>query len=623
MARKTLRRSQAISPFGVGALVDFPGQTVMAAGLDVWPDAPECAIWDDRLARRLGVEFFRAPPPPPQQGQQGAYLPFVRFPLWHFCPRCRSMQKTFWNEVSAPRCASELAPRFKGKPCAAIPEKRRWRMVPVRFLVVCGQGHVDDFPWEQWAHSRAGEPLASAKVCANPQLRLNYTGKAGLMGLLVTCDACDAKSRSLMGSAGPDSLDGFPCSGNRPWLGPHGREACAYPHPPRMLQRGATNLHFAKIASSLLIPPFSDPIRKIVDDPLNWSFLASGVAEGGAPDAIRLQHFAQIRRVDFERLKEVVSAKLAGIGVGDPTQSEEEYRYSEYRALLESTGDVAQEFVTVRPQMDGYGESVRRSIDRIVLVEKLAETRVLTGFSRIHPPPYREFDREDQAQLSLQPTRWLPGVRVFGEGIFFTLSEDAVRAWLRGPANRRYGEIVANLRVIYEKLGRTPRAVPPRFFLLHTLAHILIRRLSYECGYGSSSLRERIYCSEEEQRRMSGVLIYTAAGDSEGTMGGLVQLGKPGRFEDLLVAALEDTLWCSSDPLCIESHGQGIDSLNRAACHACALLPETACEEGNRLLDRVALIGTLGHPEEGFFGDIAREILDGSRADESGEAITP
>ena len=91
MARKTLRRSQAVAPFGVGAIVDFPRQSLMAAGLDVWPDKPECPIQDDRLARRLSVRYFRAPPPGRRRDQAGAELPFVRFPLWHFCPRCRSL----------------------------------------------------------------------------------------------------------------------------------------------------------------------------------------------------------------------------------------------------------------------------------------------------------------------------------------------------------------------------------------------------------------------------------------------------------------------------------------------------------------------------------------------------
>ena len=261
--------------------------------------------------------------------------------------------------------------------------------------------------------------------------------------------------------------------------------------------------------------------------------------------------------------------------------------------------------------MKAYEEVIRMYFNQIVLVKKLAETRVLTGFSRINPPPYREYDQKDQSQLSLQPKPWLPGVRIYGEGIFFTLNKSKIGAWLEAIDARRYEDIFVNHRRIYNKLGRKPREIPSKFFLLHTLAHILIRRLSYECGYGSSSLRERIYCWEGDGREMNGVLIYTAAGDSEGTMGGLVEQGKPGRFERLLQSALEDAIWCSTDPLCIESHGQGIDSLNRAACHACALLPETSCEEGNRFLDRVAVIGRPDNPTLGFFGETVKQILFG------------
>lgn len=613
MARKTIRRSQAVAPFGIGALVDFPSQSLMSAGQDVWPDQPECQIQDARLARRLGVNYFRAPPPPPQEGQIGAYLPFVRFPLWHFCPRCRTMKKANWNDNSPPRCDSPIKPLRTGAPaCSTLAEKKRWRMVPLRFVVACENGHIDDFPWIQWAHSRPGESLADAKVCSGPLLRFNYTGKAGLMGLLVKCEGCGTKARSLMGSAGPDSLKGLPCSGNRPWLGPHGKEACSLPNPPRMLQRGATNLHFPKIASSILIPPFSDPIRKMVDDAHNWSVLTSGVEEGGAPDEMRLRIFAEMKKLDFGHLKEVVTQKLTGAGLENDIQSEEQYRLSEYNALLEAPGDTEQEFITVKPDRGDYEEDTRRYIDQIVLVEKLAETRALTGFSRINPPPYREFDRDDQSQLSLQQQPWLPGVRVYGEGIFFTLNKSEITNWLTDAVSRRYDEIFNNHRRIYEKLGRQPREIPSKLFLLHTLAHILIRRLSYECGYGSSSLRERIYCWEGDAREMNGILIYTAAGDSEGTMGGLVEQGKPGRFELLLQAAVEDAMWCSSDPLCIESHGQGIDSLNRAACHACTLLPETSCEEGNRFLDRAALVGTPNSPSMGFFHGLVANILSGT-----------
>ena len=153
-----------------------------------------------------------------------------------------------------------------------------------------------------------------------------------------------------------------------------------------------------------------------------------------------------------------------------------------------------------------------------------------------------------------------------------------------------------------KKKGREDRNITPQFILIHTFAHLIINQFSYECGYGSSSLRERIYCNLDfPKEKMNGVLIYTASGDSEGSMGGLVRQGQPGNLETIVNNAIENARWCSSDPICIDSIGQGPNSCNLAACHNCALLPETCCEESNMLLDRAMLIGTLNDPELGYF----------------------
>ena len=141
--------------------------------------------------------------------------------------------------------------------------------------------------------------------------------------------------------------------------------------------------------------------------------------------------------------------------------------------------------------------------------------------------------------------------------------------------------------------------------LIHTFAHLIINQLSFECGYGSSSIRERLYCEiGENNYNMAGVLIYTASGDAEGSLGGLVRQGEKGRIDDTIISALKNALWCTSDPVCIQSSGQGTDSCNLAACHNCAILPETCCENGNRLLDRGVVIGTLFEPHIGFFSDV-------------------
>ena len=148
------------------------------------------------------------------------------------------------------------------------------------------------------------------------------------------------------------------------------------------------------------------------------------------------------------------------------------------------------------------------------------------------------------------------------------------------------------------------RQIGPRFILIHTFAHLIMNQLTFECGYSSAALRERLYISSNASSPMSGVLIYTADGDSEGTMGGLVRMGKQIYIEPVIKKALDSAKWCSSDPVCMEmgnSKGQGPDACNLAACHNCALVPETACEEFNRFLDRGIVIGTIENPSLGFF----------------------
>ncbi len=195
---------------------------------------------------------------------------------------------------------------------------------------------------------------------------------------------------------------------------------------------------------------------------------------------------------------------------------------------------------------------------------------------------------------------------MFGEGIFVTLDEEALCTWENQPEVKARAHLLSNryLAAAEEHKRQVTREVTARMVLLHTLSHILINRLNYECGYSSASLRERIYVSQDKTHPMAGILIYTSSGDSEGTLGGLVRMGEPAEFERVLARAIEGAQWCSADPVCMESAvqgGQGPDGLNGAACHSCTLLPETSCEEFNRLLDRGLLVGTFTNPSLGFF----------------------
>jgi len=239
-------------------------------------------------------------------------------------------------------------------------------------------------------------------------------------------------------------------------------------------------------------------------------------------------------------------------------------------------------------------ELLPKAILGISLIDKLRETRVFRGFNRLVPEHIEGAPQSNSHLWNNAPTvdadKWLPCSVVFGEGIFIHLDENILSKW------ETQKKLVSYLQPIQiredaaaRRMGRPPRQVRPRFLLLHTLAHLLIRRLVFECGYGSTSLRERLYVSENDSAKMAGILIYTASGDCEGSMGGLVRMGEPEHFSRVFQAAIYDATWCSADPVCTESGengGQGIDGLNIAACHCCALLPETSCEFFNCFLDR-------------------------------------
>ena len=255
----------------------------------------------------------------------------------------------------------------------------------------------------------------------------------------------------------------------------------------------------------------------------------------------------------------------------------------------------------------GTPDTLRPYFSRIVRVVRLREVRALKGFTRINPPG--DEDSPDIAPIAVGDPGWLPAIEVRGEGVFLAFNQETLRPWemqdiVEGRAQRvhrawhiewqeRYGE------------GDPPWRITQRYLLAHTFAHALMRQLTLECGYSTAALRERLYVSDGDDG-MAGLLIYTATSDSDGTLGGLQRQGEAHRIERAVEAAVRSMEWCSSDPLCVEGMIAGSDGLSLAACHACVLAPETACEQYNRFLDRALLVGLPDTPEVGFFSSLLR-----------------
>jgi hypothetical protein len=620
-ANKPIRRSQLISPWGVGQMINFPkDESLMVAGLDLWEvkfreleranTLDEFIVEEERLAKRLRVKNFRFPPDfrdsPFDKINQKLKIPFVRFPRWHYCTNCGYMHKVPIFHFEKPRC---LGLQFEGKSCAKDKFKRK--LIPVRFIAICQQGHIEDFPFEEWVHN------GSKCTDTNPVMRLRAGRSSGaLSGIDISC-SCGEK-KSMAGAFNENSLQriGVTCHAERPWVGEEyekgNTQHCS--EQLRVVQKGASNVYFSNVRSSIYLPQWQPSVDSELIDILekNWSFLNSGRVNNDFDRSRFMFVVTQKLRVEFEqtdfwidKLTEAAKKKITGYDSMPSTDSEEFYRKMEYDAILKQPGSENQDFYVSKVKVDDYQENeiISKYFDSICLLHKLRETRAFTGFSRWLPEDGKTLDaKKDFIKLGAS-INWLPAIVIRGEGVFFKFNEDSLKKWATKEAVIKRVELLAkNFNKTRLEKGNVARNITPEFILIHTFAHLVINQFSYECGYGSSALRERIYCNLEFQDEvMNGVLIYTASGDSEGSLGGLVRQGKPGNLETIIYNAIENAKWCSSDPICIDSHGQGPNSCNLAACHNCALLPETCCEESNMLLDRALLIGELDMPDVGYF----------------------
>lgn len=617
-AKKPVRRTQLITPWGVGQMINFPkDESLMVAGLDLWEDKfrtlsdlDEFIIDEERLSRRLGVQNFRLPPdyrdPAPGVTNPAIKIPFIRFPRWHYCSRCGQMEKVSLYHSQKPTC---IGIKFKsGRSCSEIPPRKRQRLIPVRFIAVCPNGHIQDFPFLEWVHnSQVNE--------GEHNLRLRAGRSSGaLSGIEITCSC--GKHRTMAGAFNLQSLSkiGISCSGDRPWLGEeqdrNNTQHCGQDLV--VVQKGASNVYFSQVRSSIYLPQWDKSVdRKLVEVlEKNWVFLSAGMESGNFQrmrfELVAERNFNPEKKEYFiGKLLEAAQKKISVPAVNELSDSEESYRKMEYDAILSESGGENQDFFVNKIAASDYHSeiTVMNGFSNIGLLHKLRETRAFVGFSRLLPDDQKTIEEKKNFIKLGHSINWLPAVVVKGEGVFFEFNEQRLNNWLQNSdVLRRANHLSNNYNRERVKRNQDKRIITPQFLLIHTFAHLVINQFSYECGYGSSALRERIYCNLESQDNlMNGVLIYTASGDSEGSLGGLVRQGKPGNLESIVINAIENAKWCSGDPICIDSKGQGPSSCNLAACHNCALLPETCCEESNMLLDRGMLIGTLDNPMIGYF----------------------
>jgi hypothetical protein len=602
-----LRPSQLLYTFGVGAIVELPNLSVMVMGLDDWPvEQGSSEIPEPRLLRAVQRELGRqvakllSPPTAPESTgfQAGPFdetanigVPVAPFPRWLLCPHCRLLApiqsglfelKLDLYRKDRSRYVHRIC-RKQGKPPTAV---------PARFLVACAGGHLDDFPWVQFVHR--------GKTDCRYELRLYELGASGeVADIEVECVKCEKKRRMSDAFSEDGKVELSHCRGRWPHLRKFDEEACACQQKGILL--GSSNSWFPMMLSALSIPSTPDKLGQLIEQ--NWGELQ----ECESPRDVKMKRklLRGMASYSEEEIWQAVENKKSGNDDGEDEASD--LRDPEWKVFSNPDPSLNSRDFTLR--VVDPPQNYQHVLEKVVLAERLREVRALIGFTRIESPgdysDLDDFPKEQRVQLSRKAPHWVPTSAVRGEGVFLQFSESAIQAWLGTT-----GSLDADFFEAHRR-WRTARGLMPnegyptlRYVLLHSLAHALIRQFSLECGYTTASIRERIYSRPEgsNQEPMAGILLYTAAPDSEGTLGGLVSLGEPKILGRHLDQALEGIRLCASDPLCAEHHPYRDSlTLHGAACHACLFLPETSCERGNKYLDRSVLVKTVEKDSLAFF----------------------
>lgn len=574
-----------VTTYGPGAIINLRSPdgapiSAVTAGLELWDqDAKPSGLRNrqrcylSRLQKKLNVLGFRLPPVFNDRAKEEEYVPMLaaqRFPDWLTCPKCfRLKPSKKWTKDTTSSLASRWCPD-----CSDGKEKTF--VVPVRFVLTCPSGHLAEFPWGWWLnnfHVKKGDK----ELCArHNNLRLRQGESMSLSNLFLRCDDCEAVAS--MGSVfNPTIFKNLSCSGQRPWLGANDSEQCE--HHPVAVQRNSSSLYFAKYESALDIPPWTHVLEEQLGE--IW------------PKLYKIDDYeSRSHRIDvwIDDINEDCGTNYTTEELNDKIQelkdldnkSDPNLRVDEYTQFTSISGKIS--FKEFAGRQEAVPADISLYLNKIVSVERLREVRANTGFSRLK-------DANPTCKISLTKKEWLPAIEVRGEGVFIEFKPELINAYLADEAVKNRLKLIIDAH-LEDQLKRNTTdheefEISPKFILIHTISHLLISAISQTSGYSASSLRERLYVSEN----MQGVLIYTSTSDSEGTLGGLSRLARSEKFKDIFLQTLESASWCSSDPLCIEGVINHSEPMNLAACHSCLMLPETSCEQFNLFLDRALICG--------------------------------
>ncbi len=628
-----VRHGQLITTYGPGAMVDLPDRSVVIGGLNLWHhscDDDSSYIDEPRLIAKLrglldvGTLLLKRPPSEEagfaQKFKSSSGIRSPQFPLWFVAQ----------SKEPFPPYVDESGKRYRTRPLIhkerLVDDQYPWRepggklqkldVVPVRFVQCCANGHLSDIDWDRFVHD-------GQRSNCKEDLWLDEAGAGNDFNeIYVRCPQC--KKRQPLASAKGDtgaSLLGQ-CRGHRPWLGNFSTDALACsdengkPRYNRLLVRSASNAYFPEMVGAISIPEAEDVLRQHLI--IHLSSFQKVEDENDLKAAIKWMPDKVAAGLSDRDLSDVMAVlnSVRGSNKDARTEKQPALKLQEIEALYAPSGglgssDPASTFHAEIMPLTEKPSWFTDCFDRVLKVHRLREVMALIGFTRLEPivkgvdgDPIDQHDiGAKRADINNKELDWVPAIENFGEGLFLGVSETAIQAWLDTDGVKQHSSKHQDACKLWNRdHGLKPEefAWPGApYLMLHSLAHLLITTASLECGYGASSIKERIYSFPG---RGHGILLYTSGSGSEGTLGGLVALAD--RIDQLVADALERGRLCSNDPFC-SMHDPESDLEKRyshgAACHGCLLIAETSCEQRNQFLDRAFVVPTLNVADASFF----------------------
>jgi len=594
-----IRMSQLITTFGPGSMVDLPDYAVLISGLDFWTAGGETISeprLQEKLAKVLNVPTVELRTPPAVDNDPTApprNIVGFQFPEWFIT---QDLEQGY--QGTRTRLLVHRKSLTRGKYVDRDRNKRP--VVPVRFVRACRAGHIGEINWYEFVHNGPSNCAAQQR-----QLFMDERGTSGdLSENWVRCE-CGKAQRSMQDAIILAARPlGF-CDGCRPWLGPMTKEACG--EPSRLLIRSASNAYFPQLMTVISLPARNETVRQAVQGV--WSYLEMVET---MEDLRYERRKAKVKEALEGLSDEEVWVELQAVKMGTSAK-EKSVKVAELETLIAAKDELGED----RPEGVFFARALPRTVwnapwmdavERIVLIHRLREVVAQVGFTRFEaaaPDTEGELDIGVRRASLAREITWLPAYENKGEGIFLQFKQDAIKEWLTRPAVQERAQAMAlGFQAWMKEHPGSNRPFPDLpYLMLHSLSHLLVTSLSLGCGYPSSSIRERVYAVPNVGY---GILLYTGTSDAEGTLGGLVQVGR--RIQETVRNALDLGLLCSNDPVCAQhAPDNPLEHryLHGAACHGCLLIAETSCEQQNDFLDRALVVPTV----EGRGCEFFKEIL--------------